>query len=378
MDLLLHLDEIFLKGKNQNFFIRKLTQNLESLFKKTKAARVEGGIILRNFSEGEMARLSLVPGIANFAPALVVGSEPENIQKGINELIGSLSFSKKTKFRVSAERSFKQYPFTSAQMQDRLGDYIRKKTGWGVALKNFDVEICVSVGKDRALIYANPRPGAGGLPTGSSGKILCLLSGGLDSPVAAYKMMKRGAEVVLIHFQNQTAADKEVGQKIMDLANVLSRYQPRVKLFMAPFANLQKEVIMKVPSQYRMLATRRLFNKIAERIARQEGCLALATGDSLGQVASQTLENLNVINSSLNLLSLAPLIGENKSEITALARKISTFDISIRPYEDCCSLFVAKHPETKARLKDILQYEKGINLDALDTKQIISYYIGKN
>ena len=250
--------------------------------------------------------------------------------------------------------------------------------GWKVSLNNPDLNIHIAIGKNEACVYGNTADGAGGLPTGSSGKVLVLLSGGIDSPVAAYKMMCRGAEVGLIHFQNQTKVTDEVSEKIFDLAKTLSNYQPKIKLFIVPFADLQRQVIMKAPAKYRMLVTRRIFNKIAANIARQNGYLALATGDSLGQVASQTLENMAVVYAAEDLLKLTPLIGANKKDIISIARRIGTMDISSRPYEDCCSLFVAKHPATKARLADVLACENAMDLSTLDKIPVNSYYISKN
>ena len=284
----------------------------------------------------------------------------------------------KPTFRISTERSFKDFPLSSIAIDKEIGEYARVKYDWQVSLGDPDLNIHISVGKNEACVYGNTRSGAGGLPTGSSGRVLALLSGGIDSPVAAYKMMCRGAEVSLVHFQNQTRVTAEVSEKIFDLAKVLSRYQPEIKLFMVPFANIQKQIIMKVPAPYRMIVTRRIFNKIADKIARENNYLALVSGDSLGQVASQTLENMTAIYRASDLLKLAPLIGTNKKDIIDFARKIGTLDISARPYEDCCSLFVAKHPATKARLNDVLKYEELIDDSIINNTEIIPYSVNND
>jgi thiamine biosynthesis protein ThiI len=208
-----------------------------------------------------------------------------------------------------------------------------------------------------------------------SGKVLCLLSGGIDSPVAAYQMMRRGAEIELIHFQNQTQVTQEVSQKIFDLATVLAQYQGDIRLHIVPFAKWQREIVINSPSDYRMLITRRLMLKIAANFSKKTKNLALVTGDSLGQVASQTLENIAAVYEVSDMLKLSPLIGANKSEIIRLARQIGTLEISNRPYEDCCSLFVSKHPQTRARLKKILALENNLNLSDLDKTEINSFYI---
>lgn len=392
MNAIIHIDEIFLKGANQPFFYRQLKNNLEKLLPKIKVSRVEGGMWLENIKETQLSQLSLIPGFANYAEVVKTKSTTEDIKKGIDELIAchpefisgynempkQVQHDKTKTFRISAERSFKSFPLSSMEIAKDVGEYARIKYNWRVSLNNPDLNIHISVGKHEAFVYGNTIDGAGGLPTGSSGKVLALLSGGIDSPVAAYKMMCRGAEVGLIHFQNQTQVTEAVSEKIFDLAEVLSNYQPEIKLFMIPFADIQKQVIMVVPASYRMIVTRRIFNKIADKVARQNNCLALASGDSLGQVASQTLENMAVIANATELLKLAPLIGTNKKDIIDLARKIGTLDISARPYEDCCSLFVAKHPETKAKLKDVLKYEKFIVNSIIDKTEVISYRISHN
>ena len=382
MNAIIHIDEIFLKGLNQPLFYRQLKKNLESLLTGTKAGRIEGGMWLENVQPVQLERLSLMPGIANYAEAIKAKSTIEDIKKGVDSIIprpsGELQSDKPT-FRISAERSFKQFPMSSLQIDRAVGEYVVNKMGWKVSLNNPDLNIHISVGKTETCIYGNTKNCAGGLPTGSSGKVLALLSGGIDSPVAAYKIMCRGGEVSLVHFQNQTQVTAEVSEKIFDLAKTLSGYQPEIKLFMVPFADIQKQIIMNVPAPCRMIVTRRIFNKIADKIARKNNYLALVSGDSLGQVASQTLENMSVIASASDLLKLSPLIGTNKKDIIDLARKIGTMDISARPYEDCCSLFVAKHPATKARLKDVLKYEKLIDNSVIDKAEIISYsYVKRN
>ena len=386
MHAIIHIDEIFLKGSNQPLFYRHLINNFEKLLPGVKVARVEGGLWLENIQAEQLPQLALIPGFANYAEAIKTQSTIEDIKKGVDELFGCyLPLAKRERegvaevlsFRISAERSFKNFPLSSGEIAKEIGEYTRVKYNWQVSLNNPDLNIHISVGKTDTCIYGNTQNSAGGLPTGSSGKVLALLSGGIDSPVAAYKIMCRGGEVSLIHFQNQTQVTEEVSEKIFDLAKVLSSYQPEIKLFMVPFADVQKQIIMKVPAPYRMIVTRRIFNKIAEKVARENHCLALVNGDSLGQVASQTLENMAVIANATELLKLSPLIGTNKKDIIDLARKIRTLDISSRPYEDCCSLFVAKHPETKARLNDVLRYEKLIDESIIDKTEVIFYNVSR-
>jgi len=369
MDLIAHLDEIFLKKNNQLFFYRQLINNLESLFPGIVVNRTESGLILKNFKKEELDRLMNVPGLANFAPVVVSGTSIEEIKQAVDQL----SFPTQVDgFKIKTERSFKSYPLTSMEVSALIGGYVAKKYHWSVSLEKPKICIHINIGKDEALVYNNILNGSGGLPTGSTGKVLCLISGGIDSPVAAFQMMKRGAEIGLIHFQSQGA---ESPQKIIDLGKTLSRYQPNINLYIVPFGVWQREIIKNIPADYRMILNRRLMFKIAEFVAIRNGYRALTTGDSLGQVASQTLENLEAVYEAVKMLKLPPLIGMNKKEITDLASKIKTLAISQIPYEDCCSLFVARHPQTRAKLEHVLTMEKSLDLSALDKTEVITYYI---
>jgi len=373
MSIIAHFDEIFLKGNNQKFFIECLKKNIRDLFTDTKVTRIESGLWIENFKESEIARLALVPGVANFAIAFTSELDIEKI----GEAVVNFDWNKDTKnFRIKAERSDKRYPLNSVEIEKQLGAVVNKKFGFKVKLENPDLTINIDIGSERAIIYGNQISGAGGLPVGTAGKVMCLLSGGIDSPVAAYKMMNRGAEIELVHFQNQTQVTEEVSQKIMDLAQVLSQYHGKINLHIVPFEQWQKQIVINVPADYRMLMTRRIMFKIAKHIADKQDCQALVTGDSLGQVASQTLENLTAVYQSVDCLKLSPLISSNKSDIIALSRKLGTYDISNRPYEDCCSLFVSRHPQTKAKLEDVLSLESRLDISAIDKTEYISYHIG--
>lgn len=353
-------------------FIKKLAENIRRLFKGATVRRIEGGLMLEKLSAVDFERLGLVPGIARYAEAIVCPRSYAKIEQT------ALAFEMPeniSSFRVMAARSDKSYELTSEELCKRLGATMVKTTGLKVDLKNPDYILHVDTTRTQAVIYGNLVDGAGGLPTGTSGRVLCLLSGGIDSPVAAYEMMKRGALVTLVHYQNQTQVTDEVSEKIIDLAKVLARYQPELKLIIVPFGDYQKQIIMKIPADFRMILSRRLMFRLSEILAKQERILALVTGDSLGQVASQTLENLHAVYSSTQLLKLSPLIGTNKTNVVKIARKIGTMDISARPYEDCCSLFVAKHPKTKASLSAVEKLEQTLDFIGLDKITPISYHI---
>jgi thiamine biosynthesis protein ThiI len=374
MNLIARFDEIFLKGKNQSIFVRQMIKNLTFLFSGTSVKRTEGGLLIFDFPEDkkELNRLTKMPGIAKFSPCQIIGNDYENIKAEILKM----KFAENIKtFRITANRSWKNYPKKSMEINCELGEMIMDKFGLTVDLHQPDINIFVDIGAKNTLIYHEVFSGIGGLPTGSAGRVLCLLSGGIDSPVAGYALMKRGAEISFVHFQNETQVSEEVSAKIIDLVKVLAQYQPKIKLFIVPFKEYQKEIIMKILSPYRMISSRRVMFKLAEVIAQKNKCLALASGDSLAQVASQTLENMGVIYQATKMLKIAPLVGNNKSEIIVIAREIGTLGISERPYEDCCSLLSAKHPETKADLDKVLKMEKNFNLISLDKVSVMSYNI---
>ncbi len=369
------VDEIFLKGNNQKMFFEVLRENLKKIFSPTIIKRTEGGLLL-DISQDDLSRLCLVPGIAKISPTVISENNLEKITIKTLELFKNISAEKT--FAVETTRSDKSFYLDSQTISREVGGIIAQKTGLKVNLRNPDIKVNIFLTKKESYVCVGEYLGIGGLPSGTSGKVLCLLSGGIDSPVAAYMMMKRGAEIQLVHFQNQTQVTQDVSEKIFDLTKTLSLYQPKIKLHIVPFAFWQKQILMNIPADYRMLITRRLMFKISEVIAKKEKCLGLATGDSLGQVASQTLENLTAVYSATNMLKLNPLSGSNKTEIAQLAKKIGTLIISNRPYEDCCSLYVAKHPQTKAKISVVEEMEKRLDLSTLDKTEVISYNISMN
>jgi len=375
MKVVVHFDEIFLKGKNQGLFVKKLAENIRRLFVGVIVRRVEGGLILENIKDEYLHRLTNTPGIAKFAPIIECDPTITAIKKSVTQI--KIPNNTKT-FRITTVRSNKNFEKTSEQMNRELGAFFEKYSGLKVNLNKPDINIRVDVAKNRALIYWREIEGAGGLPVGTAGNVLCLISGGIDSPVAGYQMQRRGAEITIMHFQNETDVSDDVSAKILDIARTLANYQKSIEVIIVPFANFQKKIIMNVPADYRMIISRRFMMKIAEKYAIKHKIQALVTGDSLGQVASQTLENLGAIYETTALLTLSPLIGTNKNEIIKLAEKIQTFEISKRPYEDCCSLFVSKHPKTKAKISDVKKIEESMGDLALDKAEYISYHISLN
>jgi len=364
--IIVHFDEIGLKGKNQKFFVRRLVENISQKLQSDVKIGAKKLIVFwpKDKSWEQLSNLlNIIPGIAFFAPAIICASNLKDIKINSKKII---EYYKPQSFRFTSRRADKSFEMDSLELSRELGSVVLDAfPHLKVNLKTADIEVRVEVDKESTAILGQQEQGIGGLPVGTTGEVLCLLSGGFDSPVAAYLMMKRGAHVNFIHFQNQTINKGGVEDKIKDLVKRLSVVQGESKLFMVPFADLQKEVIKSIDSKVRMIVYRRLMYKIAEQVAKQNKALALVTGDSLGQVASQTLENMSVIASATSMLKLAPLSGTNKIEIINLAQKIGTYDISVRPYGDCCNLLVAIHPETSSRIRDIERAESKTNFQPL-------------
>ncbi len=361
-----HYNEIAIKGDNRYLFEDKLVSNISSLLGVKKGGMNKRyGLILIDLNflpEKDINKLKeillRVPGIANFSFSLKAKNDFEDIKLKADILVSSSSFNT---FKVIAKRSNKRFVLNSKEINERLGEYILEKYNKKVDVHHPEVNLYVDVGDKETHLYINKINGIGGLPVGSTSKVICSLSGGIDSPVSAYMMMKRGCDVVFVHIYNNSLVKEEVKNKIKLLVNQLTLFQGRSKLYIVPFSDIQKEIIASIPSTYRMIIYRRYMFKIMNSIARDEKAKGIVTGDSLGQVASQTLENINCIYKASNIPILPPLIGMNKDEIIEIAKRIGTYESSIIPYPDCCSFMNSDHPTTKAWYDDILKFEEAIN-----------------
>jgi thiamine biosynthesis protein ThiI len=297
-----------------------------------------------------LAILSKVPGISSVMPAIRCGLDLEELKRSVIIAAKDKDFST---FRISAHRQNKNFRYTSAKLNNILGKHVQDTFSKKARMKDPDLDIRVTIAGRDSFVCTSAVQGIGGLPTDPRQKMVCLISGGIDSPVAAYLMMKRGIEVILVHCQNRGRIKDSVQDKVEQLAGKLSSYQQDTVLHIIPFEDIQKRIIMGVGSSMRMLVYRRFMLGIAAMIADAGDSDFIVVGDSISQVASQTLENLHATYSSAEKNILAPLIGMNKDEIVAIARQIGTYDISILPYPDCCSLYLPEHPELRARPQDI-------------------------
>ncbi len=367
--VIVHYQEIALKGRNRPWFIEQLTQNLRTVTAdldvrevRPLAGRIE--LVLGPSAEWEQvkARLSTVFGIANFAQAGQTTPDLDALGEAILRDLGDRS---PRSFRVSVRRADKRFPMTSPAIEAAIGGRVKAARGWQVDLSNPELVIRVEMLHDRAFYAFGRERGAGGLPTGVSGRVACLMSGGIDSPVAAWRMMRRGCRVQLIHFHSYPLVSDVSQEKARELARVLARYQLKLRLFLVPFGDVQKQVILTVPAPLRVVIYRRLMLRIAERLARRGKSRALVTGEAIGQVASQTLENLVVIGSAATMPVFRPLIGMDKEEVVAEAQRIGTYTISIVPDEDCCQLFTPRNPVTRATPASVDAAEASLSLDPL-------------
>jgi tRNA uracil 4-sulfurtransferase len=307
-------------------------------------------------------RLALVFGIANFARA---GRAPLDVDAIAAAILKDLGPDDPETFRVSARRADKRFPMTSPQIEREVGGRIKEARNWLVDLEQPALTIRVEALTSEAFYSFGKERGPGGLPVGASGRVACLLSGGIDSPVAAWRMLRRGCRVLFVHFHSYPILSRASQEKARELARLLTRYQFESRLFLVPFGAIQQRVVLAVQPPLRVVIYRRLMLRIAERIAREHRAQALVTGEVVGQVASQTLENLTIIGSVAVLPVLRPLIGMDKEEITAEAQRLGTYPVSIIPDQDCCTLFTPRHPATRARRDEIEAAEAQLPLDEI-------------
>ncbi len=363
--IVVHYGEIATKGENRAFFERKLIEAIRKVSNGEVKRRY--GRIEVKFSSKAMERLAKIPGIRYYGVGYKTSLDMDEIKEAALKVLPESSKS----FRIDASRSNKSFPLNSIEINREVGEFVVKRTGKKVDLKNPDAVVWIEICDKEAYVYSTRVEGVGGLPVGVAGRVVALISGGIDSPVAAFMAMKRGCEIIAVHFFNQTMHSPKVREKIRMLAQKLAEFQGEVRLYMVPFQDVQMEIIKNVPPKLRMLVYRRSMMRMANIIAEREKCRGIVTGDSLSQVASQTLENLNVIYSASKIVVLPPLIGMDKEEIIQLARKIGTYEISIQPYDDCCSFMIAKHPETRARLEDVVKFDFGeLEKEAVERSEI--------
>lgn len=367
--IVVHYKELALKGRNRPWFVQLLVRNIRTALRGIEVTSVRSVMGRIEIDLGASAsfdavrdRLQQVFGIANFSLA---GRGPHDFRGLADNILADLGDRETASFRVSARRADKRIPYTSPEIEREVGGLIKIAKGWKVDLDYGELTIHLEMLPTHAFYFFGKEPGAGGLPTGTSGKLACLLSGGIDSPVAAYRMMRRGCTVMFIHFHSYPILSRASQEKVREIATLLTRYQQHSRLALVSFGELQQRVVLAVPPELRVVIYRRLMLRIAEQLARGWRARALVTGEVVGQVASQTLENMTAIADVSGLEILRPLVGLDKDEISQQAAVIGTLSISNIPDQDCCTLFTPRNPATRARLVDIERAETRLPIDEM-------------
>jgi tRNA uracil 4-sulfurtransferase len=369
--ILVRYGEISTKGRNRKMFTGKLRENILQALKDFPTISVSASRDRLHIQLGEengeeiIPRLEKIFGIQSFSPVVKVAQDIEEISQAGLALVQK-SFTPGKTFKVSARRADKKFSMDTNELNYEVGSYIlRNMDGLKVDVKNPDINLNVEVRKEGVYLSSEIYQGSTGMPVGASGKAMLMLSGGIDSPVAGYLTMKRGVEIEAVHFHSPPFTSERAKQKVIDLSKKLSAFSGKVKLHIVPFTKIQQTIHDQVPENYTMTSTRRMMLRIADEIREKNEGLALVTGESLGQVASQTLESMQAINDVTNTPVLRPLIAMDKLEIIDIAQKIDTHDISILPYEDCCTIFTPPAPKTRPKKDKVTYYESFVDFDTL-------------
>ncbi len=363
--LLVRYGEVHLKGQNRPYFLRRLTENVKHAVAPIGADAwlSDSRIYVSGMADMDEAvrRVTRVFGLHSVSPAWELDKDYTEISAKCLELTREL----KGTFKVMARRSDKRFPMNSQQLNMELGgDILENNPNLRVDVHNPDYYVSVEI-RDHAYVYIGEIMAAGGLPLGTGGRALLLLSGGIDSPVAGYQMMRRGVSVNAVHFFSFPYTSERAKEKVLELARIVGEYGAGMKVYVVPFTDTQLQIHEKCPDEMGTLIMRRCMMRIANEIARRDNAKALITGESLGQVASQTIEALACTDAVAELPVFRPLISFDKQEIIAIAEKIGTYETSSLPYEDCCTVFTPRHPLTRPRIEVVAEAEKALDLDAL-------------
>ncbi|MGM0853529.1 MAG: tRNA uracil 4-sulfurtransferase ThiI [Bacillota bacterium] len=369
--ILVRYGEISTKGRNRKMFTAKLRENILQALKDFPTISVSASRDRLHIQLGDengeeiIPRLEKIFGIQSFSPVVKVAQDIKEISRAGLALVQK-SFTPGKTFKVSARRADKKFSMDTNELNYEVGSYIlQNMDGLKVDVKKPDINLNVEVRKEGVYLSSEIYQGSTGMPVGASGKAMLMLSGGIDSPVAGYLTMKRGVEVEAVHFHSPPFTSERAKQKVIDLSKKLSAFSGKVKLHIVPFTKIQQTIHDQVPENYTMTSTRRMMLRIADEIREKNEGLALVTGESLGQVASQTLESMQAINDVTNTPVLRPLIAMDKLEIIDIAQKIDTHDISILPYEDCCTIFTPPAPKTRPKKEKVAYYESFVDFDTL-------------
>ena len=373
--IIIRYAEIHLKGLNRPFFEKALVRNVESALVPIEGAVVRRGasrVYVENVPDDKLDTaldiLGRVYGIHSYSPGLRLHQDFNAAASALADMVADVRAKlpqETVLFRVEAKRADKRFPMKSNDIAAEAGGVILDRVpGLKVSLERPELTAYIEI-REQAYCYTRVLPGPGGMPVGCNGRVAVLLSGGIDSPVAGCMIAKRGVALSAVHFESFPYTSEKALEKVHDLAKLMARYTGPIRLHTIRFTDIQMTLYEKCPPDYLTVLMRRFMMRIAERIAASDKCQALVTGESVGQVASQTLESLHATNSAVSMLVLRPLIGLDKLEITALAERYGTFETSILPYEDCCTVFVPKHPVTKPRMETVRKAEASLDDEAM-------------
>lgn len=382
--IMVRFGELSTKGKNKKDFIRVLARNIKNALLEFSNLTIETRfdhiyvVLNGNDPEPVIEVLQDVSGIHSLSLVYKTDPEIENLKNVSLELIKK---EEGKTFKVKCKRADKSYPIISEEIIKHVAGNILANTTLKVDVHNSDILLSIEIRQEGAYVFCKTYPAAGGYPLGVGGKIMHMLSGGIDSPVAAYLLMRRGIKIECIHFASPPYTNVGVIEKLKDLLSKLNKYQPEIRLNIIPFTKIQEEIYRVSDESYAITIMRRMMFRLADRLAHRRGCPAISSGESVGQVASQTLESMYTINEVTKLPVLRPVVAMDKVDIIKLARKIDTFDISIRPFEDCCTIFAPKNPKTKPSLSKAVEYESKFDYEslineALDNVEVI--YVKKD
>jgi tRNA uracil 4-sulfurtransferase len=374
--ILVRYGELSTKGRNRNKFVDKLKRSINRVIRNFPTATIEADrermyIILGEEKVEDIVKaLKNIFGIQSFSPAVKVEKNVELMKQIALSLVQKL-YQPGLSFKVSAKRIDKTFEIGTDEMNREFGAHLLINIpGLKVNVKQPDINLRIEVRTEAAYLYCENILGAGGYPVGSNGKAMLMLSGGIDSPVAGYLSLKRGVEIEGVHFYSPPFTSERAKQKVIDLTEKLTNISGTIALHIVPFTEIQQMIQDQVPSNYTMTTTRRLMLRITDEIRRRQNGLAIITGESLGQVASQTLESMYTINQVTNTPILRPLVMMDKTEIISLAQQIDTYDISIRPFEDCCTIFVPSSPKTKPKLDKVEHFESFVDFEPYIQKAV--------
>jgi thiamine biosynthesis protein ThiI len=369
LSVVVHYGELALMGRNRPWFIRLLIRSIERALADLSVVDVRtmvGRIIVRLPPDAPWPevrrRLAQLPGIGNFARAIHVPPDLDAIGNAVTAAVAGRSAAS---FRISARRADKRFAVPSPEIERAVGARVQGATGWPVNLSKPAVTIRIEILTADAFFYFEKERGAGGLPLGTGGKVMCLISGGIDSPVAAARVIRRGCRAHFVHFHSHPILSRASQDKARTLVAKLTEHQLRSRLYLVPFGPVQQKVVIAVPPPLRVVIYRRLMMRIAEKLAWKTNAHALVTGDSIGQVASQTIANLAVVDAVATMPVLRPLIGFDKEEITAEAQRLGTYETSIIPDDDCCTLFTPRFPATRASRNVVEAAERELDISGL-------------